>query len=258
MIVGKMKSAPACLRASVAGRPSAVDREKEVIRGYVVAEKGPFKSEGRGEFDTKSLRSIVSLMREHANGTKVRFGHPTMSDDGLGTYLGRAKNPRMDGDSKVRADLFFDPTAHKTPKGGDLADYVMSLAESDPDAFSSSLVLSVDEEWRLDKNDKYATDADGETLPPLWRPKKIYASDVVDTGDAVNGFLSFDNIDDSIQRLASAELLTMFDGVEDDVVRGRLAGWTERFLAWRREMPTKEQPKLTVEQAMAWIERTKK
>ena len=39
------------LRAGISGKPVAIDRTARVLRGYVVAQKGPFKSEGRGEFD---------------------------------------------------------------------------------------------------------------------------------------------------------------------------------------------------------------
>src|SRR4051812_5845969 len=73
-----------------------VDRQNNVILGYVVAQQGPFKSEGRGEFDGKALRTIVKLMKAEPTGLKSRFTHPDLSSDGLGKFLGRAKNPRLD------------------------------------------------------------------------------------------------------------------------------------------------------------------
>ena len=33
-----------------------VDSEKEILRNCIIAQAGPFKSEGRGEFDMTSLR----------------------------------------------------------------------------------------------------------------------------------------------------------------------------------------------------------
>ncbi|HEX6983879.1 MAG TPA: hypothetical protein VF170_00820, partial [Planctomycetaceae bacterium] len=43
----------------------------------------------------------------------------------------------------VRADLHFSQTSHKTPEG-DLAAYVMDLAEEDPDLFGASIVFRSD------------------------------------------------------------------------------------------------------------------
>jgi len=218
-----------------------VDRESGIIYGYAVAEEGPFKSEGRGEFDPASLREVVKLMKANgSNGTKSRFTHPDMSNDGLGKFLGRARNPRMDvmernGEevSLVRADLHIDPTALEEPVGGGrpLGDYVMALAESDPDALSSSLVLTVDEEHRIEKDGRAKRDEQtGEVLPPLWRPKAIHASDIVDTGDAVGSLLSIDGLPDAIVRQASALIDEQFAGCSREVVEARLAAYSERYL----------------------------
>lgn len=186
------------LRAAVSSKPEGVDRDARVIRGYVLAQEGPFKSAGRGEFDKDGLQGIVKLGNGEAKGLKSRFGHPNMSDDGLGKYLGRARQLRMStaidartGKSvpAVRGDLHFSETASKTPSG-DLADYVMSLAESDAGAISSSLVIEADQQFRLDDKKRPLLDADGNELPPIWIPKRLHASDIVDTGDAVDGLLS--------------------------------------------------------------------
>src|SRR5512146_1524362 len=143
----KLNTQPSSLRAISTGRPVNVDRQNSVLRGYVVAQAGSFKSEGRGQFDLESLRKIVSLGNSSKNGLRSRFTHPTMSDDGLGKFLGRSRSfalgKAVDSTGKtvdaVRADLHFDSSASDTPHGN-LADYVMRLAESDPDAISSSLV----------------------------------------------------------------------------------------------------------------------
>ncbi len=220
-----------------AGRPIGVDREARVLRGYVVAQRGPFKTKGRGEFDDKSLASIVELMNSGSAGLKSRFTHPDMSSDGLGKFLGRSRNARLTDDgAKVRADLHFDPSASKTPNG-DLADYVMSLAESDPDALSSSLVLTVDREFRLEPDGTRKTDTDGEPLPPLWRPKKLHASDIVDTGDAVDGLLSAGVDVDGLPLSAlwrGAEMLDrLFADEPREVIEERLLGWMGRYLNGR-------------------------
>ena len=227
-------------------RAVGVDRVNGILRGFVVAQKGPFKSDGRGEFDDDSLDSIVKLMNENQGGTKSRFTHPDMSNDGLGKFLGRAKDPAIGTaiDERtgkkvkaVRADLHFDKTALETPiEGGKpLGVYIMDLAESDPDAVSSSLVLRVDQAYRLETDGTRTKDKEGNPLPPLWRPKKIHASDIVDTGDAVDGLLSA-GIDVDALPLAAlwrgAELLdSVFAGQPVEVIRERCSAWLERYLS---------------------------
>jgi hypothetical protein len=235
------------------GRRIGVDREKEVIYGYVVAQEGPFKSEGRGEFDREALETIVRLMAAAPNGIKSRFTHPDMSGDGIGSFLGRAKLPWIDRlaarDSEgelrtdpvfcVRADLHLDPSAHKAPKGNgvDLADYLMTICESDPDAVSTSLVLQTEEEYRIDAKGVPLVDDEGNDLPPLWRPTKIHASDWVCTGDAVDGALSqalsADGLPDGVVREAARLMDRQFMGKTRAFVWARCTAWLERYLERR-------------------------
>jgi len=243
------------LRAPASGRPIGVDRELKTINGFVVAQAGPFKSEGRGEFDGKSLSMIRRQINATPKGLKSRFTHPNLSSDGLGKFLGRASGAFQDtlilerGGEKVaveavRANLKFSDSAFNTP-GGDLATYVMDLAESDPDALSSSLVLETDEEIRLDAKGRRATDVDGRELPPLWRPTKLHASDIVDVGDAVDGLLSAqlsaDGLPDEIVRKAAAMLREQFGGKPREFVEPRLNAWVERVLShyWPVELADK-------------------
>jgi hypothetical protein len=247
----ELKETSDWLRVNVSNQEIGVDREKAVISGYVVAQEGPFKSEGRGEFDQKSLSQIVTLMRKSPKGLKSRFAHPSLSSDGIGKHLGRVKNPRMgtvkvmrDGVATllhaVRGDLHFDPTALEEPPGGGkpLGIYVMDLAESDPDAISSSLVLSKTEELRTDpKTKRPLLQASGEPLPPLWRPTALHASDVVDTGDAVDGILSaqlsIEGLPDELVRRASELLSKAFPGASREVISARIDAWKANYLSWR-------------------------
>lgn len=229
------------LKASFQGRPVGVDRQNGLVRGYVVAQEGPFKSDGRGEFDEKALRMIADMGNQAPKGLKARFTHPDLSGDGLGKYLGRSTNFTLgvarDARGKqvkaVRADLKFDPTAYDTPSGN-LADYVMRLAESDPDALSSSLVLKPDEEYRLNPDGTSQLGVDGNPLPPLWRPKELHASDIVDTGDAVDGLLSAQLSADGLplaELWQGAVLLDrVFAGQSREVVEARLTAYVGRYL----------------------------
>lgn len=236
-------------RLSTPAGSKGVDRQARVIRGYVVAQLGPFKSEGRGEFDADSLKQIVELWPQA--GLKSRFAHPGESSDGLGKYLGRARTPRLDtatveraGErvqvSCVRADLHLDPSAFRTPSGN-LGQYVLDLAESDPAAISSSLVLNRSEEYRLNPDGTPMLDAGGNPLPPLWRIKRLYASDIVDEGDAVDDLLGSVPVPDLTSlrytrdylAVGEALLSKLFAGQPRGVVRARCLGWLDRYLSRR-------------------------
>lgn len=227
---------PEWLDSQTRARPVGVDRERKVVRGYIVAEQGYFKSEGRGQFTTKSLDKIVSLYREHPAGLKARFSHPTMSSDGIGTYLGRSKDAYRDG-PRVRADLHLADVAFDGPKGN-LGKYVLDLAEQDPRAMGSSLVLKTDYLKVLDPHGRPERDEDGEPVPPIWMPTQLHASDIVCEGDAVHsGFLSLgidgDKLPDSAVRMASATLNKLFADAPREVVRARMLAFIDRYLAGR-------------------------
>lgn len=244
-----LQAETAWLRTDATGRAVGVDRENKAILGYVVAQQGPFKTPGRGEFDGDSLRSIVKLMKaSEPAGLKSRFAHPSLSSDGIGSFLGRARNPRRekimkpngDGTFKeievVRADLHLDPSSFNSPNGN-LGQYVMDLAESDPDALSSSLVLQKEETIRLDSKGGRLKDDNGDDLPPLWMPVKLHASDIVDTGDAVDGLLSAgiepDELRDKFVRQGVELLNKAFEGATREVVEARVQAWLSRYLSFR-------------------------
>jgi hypothetical protein len=233
----RLEKDPQWLKAFSAGRPVGVDREKKVLRGFVVAQLGPFKS-GRGQFDDQSLDQILTLMQATRGGLKSRFAHPTLSGDGLGKFLGRVHNPLRDG-PKVRADLHFDATSLDTPPEGGkaLGLYVMQLAESDPSALSSSLVLNTDKLYQTDESGRVKRDEQGNEIPPVWRPTRLHASDIVDTGDAVDELMSVQldglGLPDHIVRQAAELLDTQFGGAGPEVIRARTHAWLESYLTWR-------------------------
>lgn len=241
-----MRSVPQFLRASIASSVVGVDREKSILRGYVIAQEGPFKSDGRGMFNRESLEAIVSIGNAKDKGLKSRFTHPDMSSDGLGKFLGRARDLRMDkakdariGKSvaAVRGDLHFDKTSLDTPPEGGkpLGLYVMDLAESDPDALSSSIVVVADQADQLDKDGKPLTDKEGNPLPPLWMPTALHASDIVDTGDAVDGLLSasidVEQLPLSVLWKGEQLLDAVFFDQPREVVEARLAAYVARYLS---------------------------
>lgn len=229
---------------------NSIDRENKILRGYVVAQLGPLKS-GRGEFDELSLNQMADVINSKPHGLKSRFTHPSLSDDGLGKFLGRAKNGRVE-DAQVtdhftnetkstkvlRADLHFDRTAFsEPPKGGrPLGDYIMDLADSDPEALSSSVVIPYDglqEQYRINEDGTAKIDETGREMPPLWRISQLHASDIVDTGDAVNGLLSADDLPDDAVRKGCELLDSVFGGQSLDVTVSRSLGWLRKYIQLR-------------------------
>lgn len=237
------------LRVNVATKGVGVDREKNVINGVILAEEGPFKSEGRGEFDGQAIRAITK-MTNAKGGLKSRWTHPGLSADGLGTFLGRFHDAKTDkimrqaGEDEngkpvykevlvTRANLHLDPTSFETPSGN-LGKYVMDLAENDQSAFGTSLVLQKEDELRLDDKGRRLQDAEGNDLPPLWRPTKLHGSDIVDEGDATNSFLSSNEVDrlpDAVVRRGTELLDRQFAGQKPEVIQQRCSAWLSRYLS---------------------------
>lgn len=192
---------PAMLRATPAKSTHAVRIERDggdygagLIRGVSLITRG--EAIGHNRWVDSEMLDQVS---EHANaaraGVKSRFTHPGLSSDGLGKFLGRSKNTRVVGD-QVLGDLHLASTAHNTPEG-DLADYVMDLAEEDPEALAVSIVYWADEGAELRHTSSH-TDADGAFVSPDERNTKnipharvaqLDAADVVDEPGANPGGL---------------------------------------------------------------------
>ncbi|MDO8675541.1 MAG: hypothetical protein Q7K71_05430 [Candidatus Omnitrophota bacterium] len=160
------------------------EKYKGVIRGFAVMTQGNVKDMRGWQIDETTLQQIVDVGNKSQLGLKSRFGHPNMSSSALGTFTGRAKNFRKDGDI-ARADLFISKTAYETPDG-DIASYVLDLAEKDPDAFGTSVVLGeFDLEYADEKKDK-----SGKDLPPKLRVSSLMAVDVVDDPAANDGMFN--------------------------------------------------------------------
>lgn len=241
MTTKQMKPHPHWLRASVVSRPTGVDRNAKMIRGMVVAQLGEFK-DGRGQFDAAGIQKIVELTNAKPKGLRSHFTHGTLSGDGLGKYLGRVRNAYRDTavDARTgktvaaaRADLVFDESAFKTPSG-DLATYIMDLAESDPDAISSSLVIEPKEHYPTDAKGRILIDDHGEPLPPIWEPLALHGSDIVSKGAAVDGLLSagidVDGLPDAVVHRGAEMLDQFFAGQPREVIEQRCTAWLSRYL----------------------------
>lgn len=220
---------PAYFRAeAVREAPKRVDREAGeagVIHGYAVITRG--EALGHGVWaDATFLGQVAEALGAQARGLKSRFTHPGLCSDGMGKYLGRSRGAWVDGDT-VRSDLFISPAAAKSPDGN-LAEYVLTLAEDDPEAFGASIVFTRDrgaeEEFALANGEEHedengdtrrrfkSPDPDNEHNLPHVRLASLRASDVVDEPAAnPGGFFS----DGEELAWRAEEALSFFLGLTD-------------------------------------------
>ena len=179
-------------RASVSHGAGTVDRtggmfSAGIIRGVSVITRG----EALGHemwIDADFLSDVtgaINASQAASGGVKARFTHPGLSSDGMGRYLGRLTNAQTVGE-QVYADLHFAEAATKTPDGN-LADYVMTLAEEDPEAFGLSIVFEHDMESSEQhyaentQNNRFVSpDEDNRNNFSHARLSRLRAGDVVD------------------------------------------------------------------------------
>lgn len=210
--------------------PPKVDRDKNVIHGVVIAEQGKMK-DGRGFFSESSLRAGIALANQKPEGIKSRLQHKNLSDDGTAKFLGRQKNNRLEG-GKWLADMHLDASSFVSP-AGNLGEYVMTRAESDADSFGTSLVGKFDffdpdgQKLDSDQMERAQEKAPGETH---WVPTMIHSSDVVDSGNATNSFLSEDHLFDGPVRTASKFMDETFGNQSREVVKSRVNTYLDRYL----------------------------
>lgn len=114
-----------------------------IIRRMSVMSRG--EALGHGFWiDATAIQQTADAINTAGLGIKSRFTHPNLSGDGFGKLLGRCFDAVVEGD-RVLADLHFLESSHDTPDG-DLAGYVMKLAQEDPAAFGASIAFEHDEQ----------------------------------------------------------------------------------------------------------------
>ena len=92
--------------------------------------------------DDQFIEQVGTELAKKKKGVVSRYTHPSQSADGLSRGLGRVEF-RSSGDGKVRGDLHFYKSAHKSPDG-DLAGFLLELAAEDPESFGASIAFSRD------------------------------------------------------------------------------------------------------------------
>ena len=161
----------------------SIDMDKGVLYGVKIIELGEINDSRPYFVDEETLQQVVELGNNSPKGVKVRYTH-VEHEDAMGSHLGRANNFRIENGS-VRADITFARSAFASPKGN-LAGYVMTLAEED----SESLGMSV--AGMLDAN-RMSDEGEEGTMP--LRFYELYSADVVAEPAATrNGIFLFKRI----------------------------------------------------------------
>lgn len=93
----------------------------------------------------------IAETRHGENGHQVRFGHPGMCDQVLGSYAGRAKNIRQRG-NQVIADIHLSAAAENAPGKGNLRQYILDLAQEDSQAIMMSIVFTPGEHYFINSD----------------------------------------------------------------------------------------------------------
>ncbi|GIV81717.1 MAG: hypothetical protein KatS3mg051_1071 [Anaerolineae bacterium] len=168
------------------GPIARVDRENRIIYGVSLAQA--VEAIGHGvQLDETSLRQVVTLGNAARAGVKSRFTHPGLSSDGLGKFLGRIHNLRLE-DGKAVGDLHLSELAFKSPHGN-LGEYVLDAAEEDPEAFGFSIVFDGRRVWVLEDGSEVEAEEGGQfssrprnavTKLPVVRLTSLVACDLVD------------------------------------------------------------------------------
>lgn len=180
------------------------DKENGVLKGVQITLEGEAK--GHGVFlDREFCEQVVEAGNATGEaGVKVRFGHPAMCSDAIGTYLGRAKNFRIaeftrkesgEKASGVIADVYLD-------KNADRYDWIMNMSESAPDTFGMSIVFTYSDFVVKDgegvRHSYLAEVQNGDKTEKAWKEQsvdgreyavlaKLLGSDFTDTPAATDG-----------------------------------------------------------------------
>lgn len=213
-----------------------------LIRGVSLITEG--EALGHGEWaDAEFVGSVAKHANYPNKGTKIRFTHPSVSGDGLGRYMGRGLDARVEG-KQALADVHLAKASRETPDG-DLGKYVMDLAEEDPEAFAMSIAFQRDEEaeeafQEENGGSKFESPVEENTQNyPHVRLKQLIAADFVDEPAANPGglFHRGAEIADEADRLCAYALglsdekpeLSLFTADVD-----RVSAFAQRFLNSRR------------------------
>ena len=129
-----------------------IDRANSVIRNVVMCQTGEAKGHGVS-IEQSFIDELVSQANQYQAGLKARFGHPNMSDESLGAYMGTFKNASVRGNQAI-ADLYLSDAAEVAPERGNLKEWVFRMAENSPAHIMSSIVFTEKSQYFYDSKGK--------------------------------------------------------------------------------------------------------
>lgn len=202
-----LKSERISLAASVEAG-SHVDRENRIISDVILCQVGEAKGHGV-HLEQSFIDAGIDYAKKHHTkvGMKCRFGHPAMSNDALGTEIGRYHNFKV-VDDKMVADLHVYESANLSPTHPGAGDWILSMAEEDPHAIMTSIVFIPGKKYQYDDEgnkyylkiiyDEYGARYVSEDRNHKYDPnkkvfvelKELWGNDLVDEGAATDKLFS--------------------------------------------------------------------
>lgn len=185
-----------------------VDAETRIISDVILCQVGEAKGHGVHLEQSFIDAGIAYAQKHHSKiGMKCRFGHPAMSNDALGTEVGRYHNFKV-VDDKMVADLHVYKSANLSPTHPGAGDWILSMAEEDPNAIMTSIVFTPGKKYQYDDEGNkyflklvydsfgahYATENPDKKFDPnkkiFVELKELWGNDLVDEGAATDKLFS--------------------------------------------------------------------
>lgn len=186
---------------------SKVNAETRIISDVILCQVGEAKGHGV-HLEQSFIEAGIAYAQKHYTkiGMKCRFGHPAMSNDALGTEVGKFHNFRV-VDDKMVADLHIYASANLSPTHPGAGDWILSMAEEDPSAIMCSIVFTVDHFYQYHEGKAYEVEPDYSHSRSRWKSTskdheynpnepvyvalgELWATDLVDEGAATDKLFS--------------------------------------------------------------------
>jgi regulator of replication initiation timing len=186
---------------------SKVNAESRIISDVILCQVGEAKGHGV-HLEQSFIEAGIAYAQKHYSkiGMKCRFGHPAMSNDALGTEVGRYHNFKVVEDKMV-ADLHIYASANLSPTHPGAGDWILSMAEEDPNAIMTSIVFTVDHYYQKADGEDFEVEPDYSGYRPTWKSTskkheynpnepvyvaldELWGNDLVDEGAATDKLFS--------------------------------------------------------------------
>lgn len=198
--IRRFRSAPVAMEFA----SSKINAEAGIIEDVVMIQEGEAKGH-EVHIDSEFITKLVAYDQAQYGdrGVKVRFGHPSASDETMGKQMGFMRNVRTrrhQGKMQAIADLHLLTSADSSPNTPNMREWVLSMAAEAPDFIMSSIVFMGSGFYQKKKNghkqpvaSRYEMDPD---LGPVYiefdpeNGAEHYYTDLVEQGAATENMFS--------------------------------------------------------------------